>query len=63
MGASGGVTAERKLPVSGEMIVVAAASGGSGTVTIGGISPAGGEGQTQFVCRANRCAMRVARSL
>ena len=62
MGTSGGVTAERKLPVSGETTVVAAASSGSGTVTIGGISPTGGEGQTQFFCRANRCATGVARS-
>jgi len=47
MGTSGGVTVERKLSVSGEATVVAAASGGSGSVSIGGISPTGGEGQTQ----------------
>ena len=47
LGTSGGVTIERKLSVSGEATVVAAASGGSGSVSIGGMSPTGGEGQTQ----------------
>jgi hypothetical protein len=47
MGTSGGVPVERKLSLSGEATVVAAASGGSGSVSIGGISPTGGEGQTQ----------------
>jgi len=47
MGTSGGVTVERKVSVSGEVTIVAAASGGSGGVSIGGISPTGGEGQTQ----------------
>ena len=47
MGTSGGVAIERKLSVSGEATVVAAASGGSGSVSIGGVSPTGGEGQTQ----------------
>jgi hypothetical protein len=45
MGTSGGITVERKLSVSGEATVVAAASGGSGSVSIGGMSPT--EGQTQ----------------
>ena len=52
--------------------VVAAAPGGSGSASIGGIFPTGGEGQTQcthsqtplhrvgdVIRRANRCAMRV----
>jgi len=47
MGTSGGVTVERKLSVSGEATVVAAASGGSASVSLGGMSPTGGEGQTQ----------------
>lgn len=38
------VTVGRKLPVSGEGIVVAATWGGSGSVSIGGISPLGKEG-------------------
>ena len=47
MGTSGGVNVERKLSVPGEATAVAAASGGSGSVSIGGISPTSGEGQTQ----------------
>ena len=47
MGTSGGATVERKLSVSGEATAIAAGSGGSGSVAIGGISPTGGEGQTQ----------------
>ena len=43
MGTSGGVTVERKLPVFGEVTVIATASGPSGSVPIGGMSATGGE--------------------
>ena len=76
MGTSGGIVVERKLTVSGEATVVADASGGSVSVSIGGISPTGGEDRPGartirppihrsggVTRRANRGAMRVARSL
>src|SRR5258706_8553582 len=43
MGMSGGATAERKLSVSREVTIVAAVLGGSGSISIGRISPTGGE--------------------
>ena len=42
MGASIGVTVECKLCLSGKATSIAAASGGSGSVPIGGIFPTGG---------------------
>ena len=45
MGMSGGVVVERRLFVSGEATVVAGASGGSVSVSVGGISLTGGEGK------------------
>ena len=47
MGTSGGVTVARKLSVSTEMAIVAATLGRSGSISIPGISPTGGEGQTK----------------